>query len=48
MNYNQQSPQKIEIISKFIINNYNKLRKEPINTNKPLIVGLNGAQGCGK
>ncbi|CAG8552789.1 5754_t:CDS:2 [Funneliformis caledonium] len=43
-----QSSQKIDILSKFIVNHYNKLRKESNNTNDPLVVGLSGAQGCGK
>ena len=41
-------PQKFEIISKFIMDNYNKFRKEQNITNKPLIIGLSGTQGCGK
>jgi hypothetical protein len=41
-------PPNFEIISKFIINNYNKFRKESNITNKPLIIGLSGTQGCGK
>ena len=40
-------PQKFEILSKFIIDNYNKFRREPNIINKPLIIGLSGAQGCG-
>ncbi|RGB42271.1 P-loop containing nucleoside triphosphate hydrolase protein [Rhizophagus diaphanus] len=44
----RQPSQKLEILSNFIIENYNKFRKKSNITNKPLIVGLNGIQGCGK
>ncbi|RHZ79425.1 hypothetical protein Glove_146g35 [Diversispora epigaea] len=40
--------QKIHEISRFILNNFNELRKIPSLTSKPLIVGINGPQGCGK
>lgn len=43
----RQPSQKLEILSNFIIENYNKFRKKSNITNKPLIVGLNGIQGCG-
>ncbi|GES73682.1 P-loop containing nucleoside triphosphate hydrolase protein [Rhizophagus clarus] len=44
----RQSSQKLEILSNFIVENYNKFRKNSNITNKPLIVGLNGTQGSGK
>ncbi|RIA96074.1 P-loop containing nucleoside triphosphate hydrolase protein [Glomus cerebriforme] len=37
--------QKVEILSKFIVDNFNKFREI---TKRPLIVGLSGTQGCGK
>jgi pantothenate kinase-related protein Tda10 len=40
----RQPSQKLEILSNFILENYNKFKKKP---NRPLIVGLNGIQGCG-
>ncbi|CAG8432746.1 7073_t:CDS:2 [Diversispora eburnea] len=39
---------KISEISRFILNNFNELRKIPNLISKPLIIGINGPQGCGK
>ncbi|CAG8664221.1 2326_t:CDS:2 [Acaulospora morrowiae] len=39
---------KVNVISQFILNNFYKLRKFPVDVSKPLIVGISGPQGCGK